>query len=88
MPVRLRDLPPEVRQQVAAQHGVSADGRIRPKPPTAGAGDGRPCLGRCAGPHGCGQQFPTYKAWEKHATGPDRCHGRWEIQLDERTATS
>lgn len=69
--LRADQLPADVRRK----HGLdTASGRK--KPSRAGTSDNTPCPGTC----GCGEQFPTAKAWERHAdkTG----HTRWNITLE------
>lgn len=68
--LRADQLPAAVRKK----HGLDTG---RAKPSRAGTSDNVPCPGRCA----CGQQFPTARAWERHAdtTG----HTRWSIDLEE-----
>jgi hypothetical protein len=79
--VNLSDLPKDVRERIEAEHGVTARAAgPRAKPSRREVGEWTP--GVCTGPHGCGETFARYPQWERHATGQDRCCGRWEAILD------
>lgn len=67
--MRLEDLPPHLRAQAEAQ--LAPQKRKRTTRREAGV-DGP---GRC----GCGDEFPTYRAWERGHQGPG--HRRFEAVL-------
>jgi hypothetical protein len=78
MGVNLSDLPPKVRERIEAEHGVTTRAAgPRAKRSRREVGEWTP--GVCTGPNGCGETFPRYTQWERHAdtTG----HTRWEAAL-------
>lgn len=70
MPVRLRDLPKDVRDRITSQEPA----RARQKPRR---GDSAPCAGSCS----CGERFERYTAWERHCDREGKGHSRWSIDL-------
>jgi hypothetical protein len=73
MGIRLQDLPPEVRKQVEATHGL---GRGRPSRREI---DGPGLAVQC---HACREVFPTYRGWERHAERTR--HNRCDLIIEQR----
>lgn len=69
--VKASDLPVATRRKL----GLEDEAKASTRPSRAGVGHAAACPGRC----GCGETFPTYSKWEKHAAATN--HHRWSIDL-------
>jgi len=68
--LHVSDLPAEVRNRLGLDDTTGRRRRSR-----AGVGLSKPCRGTC----GCGEQFETAAAWERHAKATG--HRVWAIDL-------
>jgi hypothetical protein len=73
--LRLSDLPPKVREQIAREQGVP----VRKAKSRKGTSDRVPCPGRCGT---CGERFPDAHQWELHVDAVHGGCGRWDIDFD------
>lgn len=75
-PVRAEDLTPEARRRLGLDKAAT---KRRPK--RSGTTDAAPCVGSCS----CGETFPSYTAWERHADQAGPGHRRWTIDAEAST---
>lgn len=74
--LRLSDLPPKVREQIAREQGVPA----RKAKSRKGTSTRVPCPGHCGT---CGEAFASADEWEKHLAAVHGGCGYWSIDLDK-----